>query len=377
MKPNVLIATDFYYPHWTGISKSLFNLTKILKNDISFTVLTVQHDKKLLQEEVIEGTHIIREPYIFTFSRAKYAVSIVERAFQEIPKHDTVLINSPNTNVLFIAILAKLLRKKLIIFHQGDLILPDRSIVSRCIEFVFDTMTRFAMSLADGVSTYSSDYAAHSRVLGDFQYKCTPHIMPVLLSDKPDLTSPKLKHLHSAKKKNMFIFGFAGRFVSEKGFDTLFKALAQIKTKKPFICAFAGETQMGYENTFAEQKELLDSVSENVCMLGLLNDDELAAYYSMIDVFILPSRSECFGLVQAEAAQLKKPLIVADIPGARVLVKKSGFGTLFPSENATALARAMESILENPHQFDHNYKVALQMIDPHTNAKQIADYITK
>lgn len=377
MKPKVLIATDFYYPHWTGISKSLYNLTKLLEKTFDFTVLTVQHENGLPREERIHGTTIVREPYLFTFSRAKYSLSLIGKAFQEIPKHDTVLINSPNTNVLFIALITKLFRKKLIVFHQGDLILPNRSPVSILIEAVFDIMTKISMQIADGVSSYSEDYAKHSRVLRPFLSKFKPHIMPVLLSEKPALESPKLKELHKARKEKLVIFGFAGRFVAEKGFDTLFNAIAQVKTKHKFVFAFAGETKMGYENTFSEQKALLDAVSDKIIMLGLLNDDELAAYYRLIDVFVLPSRSECFGLVQAEAAQLKKPLIVADIPGARVLVQKSGFGMLFPSEDAAALARAIESVLEKPHQFDHNYEVALQMIDPNTNAQQIARYLSK
>jgi glycosyltransferase involved in cell wall biosynthesis len=64
-------------------------------------------------------------------------------------------------------------------------------------------------------------------------------------------------------------------------------------------------------------------------------------------VLCLPSSSESFGLVVAEAWSQRVPVVVSDIPVLRELVTVSG-GGLVASPDPESFARAIGSLLENP-----------------------------
>lgn len=369
-KQKLLLVADYFYPHWTGIAKSIYNLLRILRDEDDITVLTVQYLKTLKRSEEIFGARIIREPYIFTLSRAKYSTKIIFKFISLVKTSDVVFINSPCTNIIFFAIISKLLQKKLIIFHHGDLILP-RGFLNKIIEIVFDCSTLIAFSVADKVSTHTRDYAEHSRVLKPFLYKTNPVILPIYLEN-----INYKKKTKKIKEKNTVLFGFAGRFVEEKGFDILFDAIPLILQKIPnahFI--FAGEKNMPYENFFQKNKKRFEKVKKNITMLGLLKDKELVNFYKEIDFIIIPSRSDCFPFVQAEAMLSGTPAIASDIPGLRYLVKESGFGILFKTCDPNDLAKKTAEVYKNKSDIMKAHKKLVAILNNTLNVEKIKKFI--
>jgi SAM-dependent methyltransferase len=77
----------------------------------------------------------------------------------------------------------------------------------------------------------------------------------------------------------------------------------------------------------------------------------MAAFHAMADVFVLPSRSDMLALVQVEAMLAGTPVVATDVPGARVLVKETGFGRLAPPEDPDGLARAIVATLREKERF--------------------------
>lgn len=374
-KKKVLLVTDYFYPHWTGISKAMLNMVDILKDEFDFTILTVRFDTSLPYTEKVKGASIIREDYAFSLSRAKYSFNLVFKAISEVPKHDIVFINSPNTNILPITLIAKIAGKPVKVFHQGDLTLPG-GFKDRIIEALFDFSTHLSFSMANGVSTYTKDYAENSRVLSPYMKKFTPLLMPFLIAPpQKKITNKNLLKLQKLKDANIVVLGFAGRFVSEKGFDILFKAIPKIKSSKQYIFAFAGETNMQYEKTYENLQKLMDPIKDKLLILGLLNEEELTSFYKLIDYIVMPSRSDCFPLVQAEATLAGAPSICASIPGARVLVKETGFGVLFEKENSDDLANVLSDVINSRPTFKDKHEKVERLLDIKTNAKKIANYI--
>ncbi|HMO02363.1 MAG TPA: glycosyltransferase family 4 protein [Oligoflexia bacterium] len=367
---KILIATDYFYPHWTGISKGIYNLIRALAGKLDCTILTVRYDPTLAKEEKLFSAKVVRVSYQFKLSRSCYSLTAFLRLAREALRHDVVLINSPSANVLPFSLIAKLLGKKLIIFHQGDLIL-GKGFLNRMLELIYDFSTAISFRLADRISSYTIDYAQHSRSLKPFLKKFHPSLLPLHLAEIVDLTSSKLKPLQELRTKKNLLIGFGGRFVEEKGFDILFKAIPMFIEKykreiqsEAIHFVFAGETNIFYENFFERNQELLKSVSDYVTILGLLNEEELRVFLETIDLFVVPSRSECFNLFQAEAALCKKPLVVSNIPGARVITKETGFGSLFESENPESLAEALLITAKNRQKIiEKNYGKVLTLLD--------------
>jgi len=352
---RILVASDYFHPHWTGIVKSVVRLTRLLAKREEVTVVTVRHDPALPKRENIDGVRVIRARPLFRVSRAYYSLTAIWAFLRQLPRHDVVLINSPYTHVLACSLAARLFRRRLVIFHQGDLILAPAP-WNRFVYAVFAWHTHIGMIFAQTVSTYSWDYARHSKVLRPFLGKLEPMLMPVEIATVPDpegQVDDRFAGLERRRRSGQILFGFAGRFVEEKGFDVLLRAIPRVVERLPHAhFVFAGETEIFYEDFFERQQAALEEQHRHVTLLGLLTDEALARYYRLIDYFVLPSRSDCFALVQAEAALCGKPLVVADIPGARVLVQETGFGELFEPENAEQLAQAIFRVVERRRELD-------------------------
>ena len=80
------------------------------------------------------------------------------------------------------------------------------------------------------------------------------------------------------------------------------------------------------------------SPGERVRFEGAKDRDELVAYYRDADVFVLPSRSEPWGMVLNEAAAAGLPLVATEESGAaRDLVEEGVNGFRVPAGDVAAL----------------------------------------
>ncbi|MCS7093222.1 MAG: glycosyltransferase [Patescibacteria group bacterium] len=377
-KKTILIVSDYYYPHWTGISKSIYNLSQVIKKDFNIKILTVRFKKNLKKiDEGPKGVVIIRKNYLFSFSRVKYSISLIFTFISILKRSDIVFLNSPLSNILPLSLVAKFFKKKLIIFHQGDLKLT-KGLFNIVIEKIFDISTLVSFFFADKVSTYTKDYAQHSRVMKYFLNKFQPLIPPVSMVKSQSQHSDIYRKLKSLKDSGKILFGFGGRFVEEKGFDILLKAIPEAnKYLKNAHFVFGGKTKIGYEKTFEILKPEISRLKRWLTFLGHLNDQELVDFYQMIDFFIVPSRSDCFNLMQMEAMINGKPCLVADIPGARYLVKKTKFGLLFNKEDYLDLAIKINKIFNQKEKIVKNYLLFLKFIKKKTDDRKIKKFFTE
>lgn len=374
-KKKLLIVSDYFYPHWTGISKVIYYLIRAIKNDFDITVLTVKHLKQLKKEETIFSAKVIREDFICSFSRSKYSLIMILKFMILIKNYDIIFINSPSANILPLSFITKIFRKKLIIFHHGDLILP-KGVFNRIIEKIFDISSFFSFLLANKLCTFTQDYADNSRVLRIFLYKFSRLMLPVYPTKKSK-SFKYLDEIKKLKKENKKILGFAGRFVEEKGFDILFDAIPKIVKLFPRVhFVFAGETNISYENFYQKNLSKIKQNKKYLTFLGLLKDQELQSFYKIIDFIILPSRSDCFPQVQVEAMLNGIPAIVSDIPGARYLVNETGFGILFKKEDSDDLAKKVVFAIKNKKEIMKHHKKVLKILDKEKNVKEIKKNIT-
>jgi glycosyltransferase involved in cell wall biosynthesis len=134
-----------------------------------------------------------------------------------------------------------------------------------------------------------------------------------------------------------------GRLVRQKGFDLLIEALAQ-QTHGALRLIILGEG--------AGRPELEDQVrrlglGERVLMPGFA--DHPAAWLAHCDLFVLSSRWEGFGHVIAEAMACGVPVIATDCPhGPRDIIEDPVTGVLVANQDASALAQAIDGLLDTP-----------------------------
>lgn len=361
---KILFILTYYYPHWTGLTKYAQRLAEGLASQGDrVSVLATKHDDSLKDREIIKKVEVIRKPILFRLSRTLISIKFILSFWKLIKENDSIIVYLPFAEVLFVSAIAKLWGKKLILVHNGDLVLPG-GIFNRVLEAIYYWSTKLSLSLCSNVVVYTSDYANHSQLLSQFRNKWV-EIWPLFVIPKPreeEIRQMMEKYNLQGKK----IIGFSGRFVEEKGVDILLKAIPLVKAKiKKVHFVFVGEYKMAYENFYQKCIELIKQNEENITFLGLIkNENILASFYAMCDCLVLPSRTECLGSVQVEAMLCGSPVVASNIPGARMIVGKTGMGVVVEKENPQSLARGIIEVLNNRPKYMRN----------EANVKKIYDY---
>lgn len=141
------------------------------------------------------------------------------------------------------------------------------------------------------------------------------------------------------------IFGTIGRLAEQKGYPYLIEAVARLREEFPnlyFIAIGRGDQEQAIRDLIAE-KELEDFF----LLLGYhSNRSRLLGFLDAMDVFVLPSLWEGFGLVLAEAMALKKP-IIASSAGSIPEVISEECGVIVAPRDVEGLVQAGRLFLQN------------------------------
>ncbi|MEQ1917810.1 MAG: glycosyltransferase family 4 protein [Elusimicrobiota bacterium] len=76
--------------------------------------------------------------------------------------------------------------------------------------------------------------------------------------------------------------------------------------------------------------------------------DDMQTVYAQAHIVCLPSYHEGLPKALMEAAAVGRPLIAADVPGCREIVRHEETGLLVPAKDSAALAAALKRLIENP-----------------------------
>ena len=106
---------------------------------------------------------------------------------------------------------------------------------------------------------------------------------------------------------------FVGRLIEEKGVFELVEAFAKVREQTHCHLVIVGEG--GHERELRHRVSEL-GLGESVTMPGHLSESALSDEYRKATVFVLPSWSEGFPTVLAEAMDAGLPIITTRIHGA-------------------------------------------------------------
>ncbi|MHC4660849.1 MAG: glycosyltransferase [Planctomycetota bacterium] len=129
---------------------------------------------------------------------------------------------------------------------------------------------------------------------------------------------------------------FIGRFLVIKNIDILINAVAEARKEIPDLNLLIVGT--GDMEAALHQQAASLGMSEVTYFLGAVPNSEVAKYYASADIFVLPSRSESFGLVNIEAMAMGLPVISTTVMGIPEVIKDGVNGYLVPPGDVRALA---------------------------------------
>jgi glycosyltransferase involved in cell wall biosynthesis len=140
-----------------------------------------------------------------------------------------------------------------------------------------------------------------------------------------------------------FVIGAVGRLSPEKGLTTLVESFAIISKSVPnSYLLIAGD---GPEKRALELKIKTLNLSERVRLIGFTKDTK--AVYSTLDLFILPSHYETFGIALLEAMYCGLPVIASNVGGVPDLVRSGFNGILVEPNNSAQLTSSILNIISD------------------------------
>lgn len=137
------------------------------------------------------------------------------------------------------------------------------------------------------------------------------------------------------------LVGTLARLVPQKGLDVLLDAFSRIPPPARLVIAGDGPLRPALERRAAAP-----DLAGRVRLLGPRAD--AAAVMAALDLFVLPSRWEGFGLVLLEAMAAGRPIVASRVSAIPEVVAEGGTALLVPPDDPAALAAAMRALLDDP-----------------------------
>ncbi len=150
---------------------------------------------------------------------------------------------------------------------------------------------------------------------------------------------------HEDQRINIGFLG--GLSNTNKGLDVLLKSIFLIKDRNILLHIGGNGTLL---NSYKEMAKAL-GLESNCIFYGEILRNNIRDFYSKLDIFVLPSRYETFGIVLIEAMSCGVPVISTKCGGPQEIVTKET-GMLIDKNSPEDLAHAITSMTENIGSYD-------------------------
>lgn len=181
------------------------------------------------------------------------------------------------------------------------------------------------------------------------------------LADLPDTRLPIIRcgvempdspPLRRRPETAVFRILSVGRLVPKKGFDVLFRAIAElVRRGRPIQCRIAGN---GPQREVLEQRRRDLALEDAIRFEGPVPNATVKTMLRDVDLFVLPCQVDASGdqdgipvaLMEAMAAGVCT--VSGDLPAIRELIEHRVSGWLVPPGDAEALSAALEALMADP-----------------------------
>lgn len=161
-----------------------------------------------------------------------------------------------------------------------------------------------------------------------------------------------VKKVLKLDEKQKIILSIA-RFIDDKNLFTFIDSIKVLKREEKNIkCLLIGNGHLEAKlKKYIAERKLQDTVT----LAPFKQYKKLTYFYSIADVFVLPSRVEPWGLVVNEAMLFDLPVIVSDRVGCGSdLVQEGHNGFRFPYKDHTELASKIKRVLSSSENLGNN-----------------------
>ncbi len=304
----------FYFPAFGGVEQVMYELAKRqVAEGHEVHVFCCDSDKNKRiekKEEIIEGVHVHRIPYIFRMSLSTFIWPSLLWKFDG--NFDVVHTHvSGHAYIMIAGILSRIKGIKHIhTTHCPWTGTEFRPKVLRPFIFLNDLfLNKLAFGFIDRVIAITPwEVDAIKKFSKEEKIKVIPNGMDKIFFKK--IKNNKFKKKNKIKEKNLVLF--FGRLNPTKGPEKLAQAAINISKKRKDV-AFVW---VGPDEGMAEEVKKLIAPYKNMKYLGpLRGKDKIAEMYQSANVYVLPSYREGLPLTLFEAMASGLPIIASPVNG--------------------------------------------------------------
>ncbi len=371
---RLLIALTYYRPHYSGLTIYVERMARALaRRGHDVAVLTSRFDPALPPREQRHGVEIVRPWVLMRISKGVIMPGMLPQAARLMRRADVVNVHVPQLDAAPIALLARALGKPVVMTYHCDLRLP-RGPVHYLANQASHLANHVTARAAAAIVTNTRDYAEHSPFLRRYLSKIEviPPAVEVAPVDEAALRAFRRKY---GVQPGQPVIGMLARLATEKGVEYLVQAMPRVLERFPNArVLYVGQHQnvLGEEAYARKLAPMIARLGEHWSFLGVLPDDEVAAFFRVCDVTVLPSlnSTESFGMVQVEAMTCGTPVVASDLPGVRQPVAMTGMGRTVPAADADSLAQALIEVLSRPAAYRGDPRRVRRRFAPDTIASE-------
>ena len=145
-----------------------------------------------------------------------------------------------------------------------------------------------------------------------------------------------------------YTIGVLGRLDKLKGQHILLRAVPEVVRQHPDVMFLIAGDETAGEHGYKEYlMELCRTLDIERYVKYIPFTDDVPHLMAALDVFVLPSFSETFGLVVVEAMAMERPIIATNAGGLPEIITNGKTGLLIKPRDATAVAWAIHRILSD------------------------------
>ena len=157
-----------------------------------------------------------------------------------------------------------------------------------------------------------------------------------------------------------FTLGVVSRLEHIKGMDLVIPAFAEVRRRFPDVrLIVVGDGSL--RGSMEQQAQEL-GCADAVTWVGRQPQESLPQYYSEMDIVLMPSRSEGFGLTAIEAMACGCVVVASDVGGLPEVVRDGICGFLHRTEDVADMAEKICSLIASSELYRSLQKNALQHV---------------
>jgi len=364
---RVAMFTNNYFPFIGGVPISIDRLNRGLR-DSGNTVLTIA---PTYQDQPEQEPDVERIPSMLTmgqkqeFRMANIFCRSTRRRVREF-RPDLIHVHHPIWVGSLGVYLARRIKVPVIytyhtrLEHYAHFVpLPGRLFRN----FISHALIKRFANKCDGVivPTYSAE--DYLRVIG---VKCSIFVQPTGIEFEA-FQCVDNEHLESLRQQynpdNRIVLISVARLSNEKNIDFMLEALAGLQTDENYRLLLIGD---GHERERLQTKIETLGLAEQVCLVGSVPPENMAAFYNLADIFVFASKSETQGMVILEAMAAGLPVVAVRSSGIDDVIREgyNGFKTIESRERWREPLQTLmtdeslrQTLGDNARQFAESYSI--------------------